>query len=239
MCIRDRKHTFTLDLPKAGAIQTTMSDFGDVTTDNAAIWQVLDDGKKVVFQHPDLKEKKPYLFLHIEMGDSVVAPPSWTKWWNWTWEYFANLILTWAGLAGLALYYLIFWVIKGRDPKAGTVVPRWDVLDGMSPAIVNYIENKGLGGTAITAMSAALVSLAVKGRLVMKDFSKDLTLTYEKGARLNGLPAGETALLTKLADVKELTFDRASHADVTDLRKKFTKAMEKEHRNKYYQSNWM
>ncbi len=142
-----------------------------------------------------MKGRKPYLFLHIEMEDSVVAPPSWTKWWNWTWEYFANLILTWVGLAVLALCNFIFWVIKGRDPKVGTIVPRWDILDGMSPAIVNYIENKGFGGNAITAMSAALVSLAVKGRLVMKGFNKDLTLTYEKGARLDDLPVGEAALL--------------------------------------------
>ena len=53
------------------------------------------------------------------------------------------------------------------------------------------------------------------------------------------MPVGEAALLTKLADVEELTFDRASHTDVSDLRKKFTKAIEKEHRNKYYQSNWV
>ena len=103
-----KKHTLTLDLPKAGAIQTTMCGFGDNTTGNAANWQVLDGGKKVVFQHPNLKGRKPYLFLHIEMEDSVVAPPSWTKWWNWTWEYFANLILTWVRLVVLALCNFIF-----------------------------------------------------------------------------------------------------------------------------------
>ena len=42
---------------------------------------------------------------------------------------------------------------KGFDERLG--VPRWDAPDGLSPALVNYIDNKGFSGGGWTALSMA------------------------------------------------------------------------------------
>ena len=80
-----------------------------------------------------------------------------------------NLFLAFGGLALVIGYYLWAWISVGRDPPRGVVVPRWDAPDGMSPALVNYIDEKGFGGQGWTAISAAFLNLAVKGLVDLED----------------------------------------------------------------------
>ena len=55
------------------------------------------------------------------------------------------------------------------DPPEEIMVPRWDVPEGVSPALVNYIDKKGISGRGWTAISSAALSLAVKGIIIIED----------------------------------------------------------------------
>lgn len=63
------------------------------------------------------------------------------------------------------LWYLLAWVLVGRDPKAGTVIPRFQPPSGFGPAALRYFDKRLRLDDK--AMAAAIVSLAVKGHIVI------------------------------------------------------------------------
>lgn len=71
-----------------------------------------------------------------------------------------------AGL--LFLYYMLAWMKVGRDPKKGVIIPRFAPPRGFSPAMVRMLWRMKFDSTAFTA---AVVSMAVKGALVIRDAS--------------------------------------------------------------------
>ena len=150
-----------------------------------------------------------------------------------------NLFLAFGGLALVIGYYLWAWISVGRDPPRGVVVPRWDAPDGMSPALVNYIDEKGFGGQGWTAISAAFLNLAVKGLVELKDLKKSITVTRTQKPLDGVLPTGEATLLkTMTAPGSYFIIDKSNGKRVQTLGRDFSAAMEKEHRYKYYLANW-
>lgn len=94
-------------------------------------------------------------------------------------------------------YFLFVWTRLGRDPPAGTVFPRFVPPRGISPAAARFIVRMRFDAGAI---GAVVVSLAVKGRLVIeegsgKDFHLRRLYTGGVGAKLSpGERAFEEAL---------------------------------------------
>jgi uncharacterized membrane protein YgcG len=72
------------------------------------------------------------------------------------------------GAAGLALvlaYYVVMWMMVGRRPKAGTIVPLYEPQDNLSPAGMRYLEHMGFDENVFTA---AILGLAAKGYLTIQ-----------------------------------------------------------------------
>jgi hypothetical protein len=118
------------------------------------------------------------------------------------------------------------------------MVPRWDPPDGISPALVNYIDSKGFSGEGWTALSAAVLSLAVKGHVVLEDLKSAIIISTTGKGGGEKLPAGEAALM-KAVDAAggTLKIDRANGKAVADTGSSFRSAMEREHRGRYYRAN--
>ena len=150
-----------------------------------------------------------------------------------------NLFLAFGGLALVLGYYVRAWLAVGRDPPGGVVVPRWDAPEGISPALVNYIDEKGFGGQGWTAVSAAFLSLAVKGLVELSDLETSITVT-RTGKRVEGaLPTGEATLLSAVpTEGSQFTIQKSNGKRVQRLGAEFRDAMEREHRRKYYLANW-
>ncbi len=68
-------------------------------------------------------------------------------------------------LAGFA-FFLWAWFKVGKDPEKGTVIPRFTPPDGVSPAGSRQISIMGFDDKSF---SAAIVSLAVKGYLIISE----------------------------------------------------------------------
>lgn len=150
-----------------------------------------------------------------------------------------NLFLAFGGLVVVFGYYLWAWLSVGRDPPRGVVVPRWDAPEGMSPALVNYIDEKGFGGRGWTAVSASFLNLAVKGLVELEDRKTSLVVTRTDKPVTGELPTGEKVLLGALgAAGTSLVIDKSNGKRVQTLGANFRDAMEKEHRRKYYLANW-
>jgi hypothetical protein len=60
----------------------------------------------------------------------------------------------------LLAFYVICWLVAGRDPKIENVAPRYEPPTGVSPGVARYILTGGSDGTTLAAV---LTGLAAKG----------------------------------------------------------------------------
>ncbi len=117
-------------------------------------------------------------------------------------------------------------------------MPRWDPPEGISPALVNYIDNKGFSGEGWTALSASALDLAVKGYIVLDDFKQSIVLRRTDKAPAEKLASGQANLLAAIGGPGDsLTIDKANGTRVQRVGQAFREAIEKEHRGKYYRGN--
>ncbi len=200
--------------------------------------RALEDGDRLVFTTTRRLEANEGLTIAVKMPKGSIDPPSVSQ--QRTWWFFDHLppILAMTGFVIAALYYSRMWLKVGRDPARGVIVPRWDAPDGISPALVNYIDNKGFSGQGWTALSAAALNLAVGGYVVLKDFKNSLVITRTDKPKPPSLPTGEATVLAAVQrNDGELTIDKENGPAVQKAGADFRTAMEKEHRNKYYHAN--
>jgi uncharacterized membrane protein YgcG len=117
------------------------------------------------------------------------------------------------GLSLLLVYYLLAWVMVGRDPQAGVIITRYEPPPGVTPATARFVELMGYDHKTFTA---ALVNLAVKGHLEIKQTDDEYTLIRTDTEPVN-LAAGEKAILRHLfRNLKgvSVTLERSQHATI-------------------------
>ncbi len=178
------------------------------------------------------------LTIVLAFHKGLVAAPSSeeTSWWFIRDNF--NTIIGFGGLAVILIYYLRSWLAVGRDPSKGVVVPRWDAPDGLSPALVNYIDNRGFSGAGWAALSASALELAVQGYVELDDLESSIIIR-RTGKPVEGkLQAGEAALMAEIPSAgDEFVIDKRNGKKVEAVGNRFRQAIEKEHRNKYYKAN--
>ncbi|WP_075290002.1 DUF2207 domain-containing protein [Pararhizobium arenae] len=227
----------TVTLPdgvRAQALDVFTGGYGSREKNATAV----EDGREVVFTTTRRLQPQEGLTIAIKMPKGSIDPPSASteKLW-WLKDHMAP-VLAIAGLVVVVLYYARMWLKVGRDPARGVIVPRWDAPDDISPALVNYIDNKGFSGQGWTALSAAALSLAVQGYVVLEDLKQSLTITATAKTPPTKLPTGEAVLMQAVkAQGGKLAIDKANGKTVQKVGADFRSAMEKEHRNRYYLAN--
>ncbi|WP_306149972.1 DUF2207 domain-containing protein [Roseibium sp. MMSF_3361] len=141
----------------------------------------------------------------------------------------------------LVLYYLISWWRVGRDPARGVIFPRFKGPDGVSPAMANYITNRGIEGQRWVALAAACLSLATKGRLKLSKDDKDLVLEMpEEGTPANDepLPKGEAVIESYIRGRgTPLALNDKNGKAISALGDKFVSAINREYSGVYFKHN--
>lgn len=208
------------------------------STEQAARAEELDGGNFVRVRATRQLGPREGLTVAVAMPKGSIAPPSAEQLRSWWLRDNLAILIAGSGLALVLLYYVWAWARVGRDPPAGTMVPRWTPPDGVSPALANYIEQRGFKGQGWDAFSAAILNLAVKGHVELDQFAGDLTIRRKTNGLANDLPVGEASILGNLP-VKDdtLTVDKANGETVQKVGKSFRSAMEREHRNRFYRHN--
>jgi len=134
------------------------------------------------------------LTIAVSWPPGLVARPSEAQQLAYLFDDNSVLIAGLIGLALLTAYYLVVWVFVGQDPKRGAIVPQYDPPKGFSPAAARYVTRMGFDDRTFTA---AIVSLAVKGAITIREDADDtytLTITGEN----RGLSPGESAVYREL-----------------------------------------
>ena len=234
---RIAKATATVRLPEGVRAEDTVFFTGPLgaTEKNAT---VQDNGGTVTFATTQPLRVSEGLTIGVKLAKGVIDPPTAlqqrTAWLEDNLGYFIGI----GGFAVVFVYYMRSWVRVGRDPPGGVMVPRWDAPDGISPALVNYIDNKGFSGQGWTALSAAALNLAVKGYAVLEDLQDSLSIRRTAKPRGEKLGAGEESLLHSLGgEGAALTIAKSNGAYVKAVGERFRGSIEREHRGKYYNAN--
>lgn len=199
-----------------------------------------DNGRKARFATTAPLAKFQGLTIVASMAKGVINPPDESQIFWWFMRDFGHVLVALATSGIVLLYYVIAWFRVGRDPDGGTIVPRWDLPAGLSPALVSYIDRKGLAGKSRQAISAAILNLAVKGHLVIDEDDGTPTLRAKPNSGSGRLPVGEAAILSALPNSKRFDLNKSNGRAVQEMDTAFSKAMENEHRKTYYEHNlWL
>ncbi|MBM7045103.1 MULTISPECIES: DUF2207 domain-containing protein [Rhizobium] len=177
------------------------------------------------------------LTIAIKLAKGAIEPPSNSQQWSWFILDHIDTVIAIGGLIVLFVYYMRSWVRVGRDPARGVMVPRWDPPDGISPALVNYIDNKGFTRSGWTALSATAIDLAVRGYVILDDLKEKVVIRPTGKAAGSNLGGGEKVLMQAVGPFSPLVIDKENGEAVQKLGSKFRSAIERDHRDEYYKAN--
>lgn len=175
------------------------------------------------------------LSLVAGLDKGVIAPPTEAEQF---WYDHSGEILAGAALLVVLLYYLWAWNRVGRDPAKGVIIPLFSAPKGVTPALANYIHNKGFSQNGWTALSATCVDLAVKGYLIFEDLSGKVRLEPTGKARGGDLLRGEREVADWFAGQgRALTLAKSDGPRVQSLGNLHRSAIERDYRGKFYLRN--
>jgi hypothetical protein len=200
--------------------------------------RVLSEGNEVFFAGTRPFTIGENMTVAVKLPKGAISPPDTRAEAGWWLRDHLGSVLGISGFIIVLLYYYKAWSAVGRDPAKGVIVPRWDAPEGLSPALVNYVDNHGFSGSGWTAFSAAALNLAVQGYVVLEDLKKSLIIRRTDKPIEGKLQAGE-AVLVNTVDQPGLALEinKANGSRVETVGHAFRKAIETEHSGKYYHSN--
>jgi uncharacterized membrane protein YgcG len=177
------------------------------------------------------------LSVVVAWQKGFVIPPSRVQVIRWWLRDNRSVGIGIAAIIALLLYFTFTWMRVGRDPRPGTIIPRFGPPDGMSPAAVRYLRSMGSDDKAF---AAAITGLAVKRALVISESKESEFSVDTTGTTPTGLAADEAALLQELFDGRartKLTFRQSAHSRVQAARKALEDALRAGYGHGYFVTN--
>lgn len=200
--------------------------------------RILTEGNDVFFASTRPFYPGEGMTVAVKLPKGVLDAPSASQEREWWLRDRLALIIAGLGLLIVLAYYYRAWAAVGRDPAAGVIVPRWHPPEGLSPALVNYVDGRGFADGGWTALSATALDLAVKGFVTIEDLKNGLIIRRTEKKIEDSLPVGQRTLLSSIgASGNSLTIGKANGETVQKVGSDFRSSIEKEHRGKYYRSN--
>jgi Predicted membrane protein (DUF2207) len=232
--------TYTLHLVD-GAAPLRWTAFTGVSGARGTDWHgaISSDGTLTVSTTRRLSPGEGLTVVAALAATAVDPPSASTLLWYEFFDY-RQWIIGGIGFLVILIYYFAAWEAFGRDPAGGAIIPLFHPPDGISPALANYIHRWGLTREKWRAFTAAALSLAVRGVIVVDRSGGGLTLktTGNSPDGATPLPVEERAILTTVTIAGgSIVIDRAYAKIVADLADKFTTAVVTANRNRFFRRN--
>jgi uncharacterized membrane protein YgcG len=182
------------------------------------------------------------LTIAFSFPKGVVIAPSRTQRIHWLLRDNRGLLIALTGLGLLLLYCIRRWQQVGRDPRAGTIIVRYDPPTGHSPAGLRYMQRMGHD---MRCFSADLLSLAVSKALSIqreKNLLKDTWTLHRSSPGEAGVGAHtpeQSALLQHLfaGSRSTLELDQKNAAAIQGVIQKHAKALETRFKPHMFRTN--
>ncbi|UCF88060.1 MAG: DUF2207 domain-containing protein [bacterium] len=216
------KASATVALPEAVPAQSLMMEGytgPQGSREQALTWEVTGTGQ-VRFESTRILNRREGLTIVLGWPKGYVAEPG-------RGEKAARFLFDNTGVAIalggfilLLLYYYWAWRKAGKDPERGTVIPRFEPPDDLSPAAMRYIMEMGFDNRAF---ASAIINLAVKGYITIHEedgilgFGEVYTLKRAEGEPKVPLSRGEQKVARKLfpGNSKTLKLEKKNHQRVS------------------------
>lgn len=163
----------------------------------------------------------------------IVTEPSRSDKLTWMIRDNAGRLALYAGLAVLLLYYFLVWFRYGRDPRPGTIIPRFSPPEGFTPGGVRYLYRMGYDDRCFTA---TLLNAAVKGVLTIEQDGDTYFLRRGPKPDFDSLDAEERVVAHPLIGLHEtLAVNQANHVAISGA----VTALKDLLRNRYYRKTFV
>ncbi len=196
----------------------------------------VDDDSRVHFKSTRALGKGEGLTIVVAWPKGYVHEPTRSEEINVLLHDNQSWVILLAGLCALLAYYLLAWVMVGRDPQAGVVITRYEPPPGLSPATARFVERMGYDHKAF---AAALVNLAVKGVIEISETSGAYILK-RTGQQIDSLAAGEKVILKNLFSSlpgASVTLERSMHKTIRKALKAHEAALRDNSEKLYFLRN--
>jgi uncharacterized membrane protein YgcG len=173
------------------------------------------------------------LTIVVGWPKGFVSPPTSQDKLAWFFRDNLGALLIIVGLAAVFLWYLFAWVKVGRDPRKGIIIPRYSPPEGVSPAAMRYVRKMGFDNKAFTA---AVINLAVQGRLTIREEGKNFVLA-NTGRQGSG-SAEEDSIHSRLFSLRdEITLVNTNHDTIGGAISNCRKELAARYKGEYFKSN--
>ncbi len=193
----------------------------------------ISDSKLKVSMNDGLKANEG-LTVAVGWPKGVVSAPTLEDRLGWFFRDNQAALYGMGGLVVVFLYYLYAWLMVGKDPDEGVIVPLFKNPHDLSPAAVRYIMNMGFDNQAF---AATLISLAVKGAIRITEKSKVYTL-HKVEPKPDNLSTGEMMVLNKLLGSKNsLKLSNKNHSTINSAVSALKGRLKTDFQKKYFLLN--
>ena len=226
--------SFEFDMPEeALSLYAYTGPYGSAGQDYLA---TIDATGKPVFETTRILEINEGLTISVAWPKGFVDEPGDVQKAIWQLSDNLNFLIALAGLIAMLGYYVPVWRNFGKDPEPGVIFTRYKPPEGFSPASLRYIEQMHYDDTSLTA---AVVSLAVKGYLrINEDDDEHTLLRVDPGDDPPPLATGERELhdaLFKDGDI--VILDDKYHELLGSARSAHERSLKRDYKNRYFRTN--
>jgi len=139
-----------------------------------------------------------------------------------------------AGVLLVFMYYLIVWVIAGRDPLKGVIIPLYDSPENLSPAALRFIDRMGYDDRAF---AAALVGMAVRGHCTIAESDGEYTVRATGKDRTDLAPEEKKLVQKLFAKSDSITLKNANHSTISTAIKAVRRSLALNYEKQYFIRN--
>lgn len=224
-----------VELPPGAQVLKTSAYTGPFGAKGRDYRETRDSRGRVVFTTTRPLGVREGLTVAVAWPKGLVAEPGPQQKFHW---FFRDNLATVVALFGLVLtlaYFLVVWYRVGRDPKPGTIIPLFSPPKGFSPAGVRYLRRMGFDRKAF---ATAVVDLAVKGYLTIKEDDDGSYELRRRNPEAQGLDMGEWRLAHHLFDSQErISLKEENHLRINAARQALKESLDKELNQVYFTTN--
>ena len=138
------------------------------------------------------------------------------------------------GLVILIAYYSIAWSRIGNDPDRGTIVPQWEIPDGLSPAAIRFVRRMGCDSKTF---ASALLDSAVKRHVRIVQGMKEYTVERDKTETTALAPEEQEAVDYLLKEQGSITLKNTNYARIGAARRALNTSLNNHYRKQYFSRN--
>jgi hypothetical protein len=176
---------------------------------------------------------KEGLTIAVAWPKGIVVEPTTVEKLGYMWKDNQSAAVATFGFLILTFFYVLAWFKVGKDPEEGTIIPLFLPPKWVSPALARLIMC--VGSTDDKLFAVAVVNMAVKGFLTIREDEDNVFTLKRTGAGEVRLSGGESKIARKLFGSRnKIKLKKTNHSKIGGAREELQKYLMKAARNKYF-----